>query len=140
MPDPAKDEADALLPDFITQEPCPWRGRRFPDLSDELKEQFLDMPLRIVKIETHDPDQVRDPFVRLQAGMPLNSQEKRDAWPGQFTEFVLKLGGKPNVTHCPGHDFLNVLMRAHKFKDLGRFRQLAAQIAMLFLTRREGGK
>ena len=116
-------------------------GRGFPDLSDELKEQFLDTLLRIVKIETHDPNQARDLFVRLQAGMPLNSQEKRDAWPGQFTEFVLKLGGKPTVPRYPGHDFFNILMRAGKSKkDRGRFRQLTAQIAMLFLTRREEGK
>ena len=73
--------------------------------------------------------------------MPLNSQEKRDAWPGQFTEFVLKLGGKPNVPRYPGHDFFNILMRAGRStKDRGRFRQLAAQIAMLFLTRRKDGK
>ena len=106
----------------------------------ELKEQFLDTTLRIVKIETHNPNQARDLFVRLQAGMPLNSQEKRDAWPGQFTEFVLKLAGKPNVARYPGHDFFNVLMRAHRSKDRGRFRQLAAQIALLLLTRREGGR
>ena len=139
--DPVKDAAEARFPDFITQESCPWGGRGFPDLSDELKEQFLDTLLRVVKIETHDPNQARDLFVRLQAGMPLNSQEKRDAWPGQFTEFVLKLGGKPNVPRYPGHDFFNVLMRAGKaIKNRGRFRQLAAQIAMLFLTRREEGK
>ena len=138
--DPVKDEADARFPDFIKQERCPWGGRGFPDLSDELKEQFLDTTLRIVKIETHNPNQARDLFVRLQAGMPLNSQEKRDAWPGQFTEFVLKLGGKPNVPRYPGQDFFNVLMRAGRSKDRGRFRQLAAQIAMLFLTWREDGK
>ena len=138
--DPVKDEADARFPDFIKQEPCPWGGRGFPDLSEELKEQFLDTPLRIVKIETNNPNQARDLFVRLQAGMPLNSQEKRDAWPGQFTEFVLKLGGKPNVSRYPGHDFFNVLMGAGRSKDRGRFRQLAAQIAMLFLTWRENGK
>ena len=138
--DPVKDEADARFPDFIKQEPCPWGGRGFPDLSEELKEQFLDTTLRIVKIETNNPNQARDLFVRLQAGMPLNSQEKRDAWPGQFTEFVLKLGGKPNVSRYPGHDFFNVLMGAGRSKDRGRFRQLAAQIAMLFLTWREDGK
>ena len=138
--DPVKDASDARFPDFITQQPCPWGGLAFPDLSDELKEQFLETPLRIVKIETHDPDQARDLFVRLQAGMPLNSQEKRDAWPGQFTDFVLKLGGKPNVQRYPGHDFFNVLMGANRTKDRGKFRQLAAQIAMLLLTRSNDGK
>ena len=53
---------------------------------------------------------------------------------------MLKLGGKPHVPRYPGHDFFNVLMRANRSKDRGRFRQLAAQIAMLFLTRREDGK
>ena len=138
--DPVKDEAEARYPDFIAREECPWGGRRFPELTDELKKQFLETPLRIVKIETHDPNQARDLFVRLQAGMPLNSQEKRDAWPGQFTEFVLKLGGKPNVARYPGHDFFNVLMQAKRSTDRGRVRQLAAQIAMLFLTRRKNGK
>ena len=138
--DPVKDEANARFPDFIAREPCPWGGRGFPELSDDLKKQFLDTSLRIVKIKTHDPNQARDLFVRLQAGMPLNSQERRDAWPGKFTEFVLKLGGKPNVARYPGHDFFNVLMRANRTTDRGRFRQLAAQITMLFLTRRKNGK
>ena len=138
--DPVNDEADARFPDFITREPCPWGGRGFPELTDELKKQFLDTSLRIVKIEMHHSDQAKDLFVRLQAGMPLNSQEKRDAWPGQFTEFVLKLGGKPNVARYPGHDFFNVLMRANQSTDRGKVRQLAAQIAMLFLTRRKDGK
>jgi hypothetical protein len=70
--------------------------------------------------------------------MPLNSQEKRDAWPGQFTDFVLGLAGKPGVARYPGHDFFNELMRASKVQDRGRFRQLAAQVALLFLTRRKG--
>ena len=59
--------------------------------------------------------------------------------PGQFTDFVLKLGGKPNVPRYPGHDFFNVLMRARRSKDRGKLRQLAAQIAALFLTRRKDG-
>ena len=136
--DPVKDNAEARFPDFITREPCPWGGQGFPELSDELQQQFLNTPLRIVKIETN-PNQARDLFVRLQSGMPLNSQEKRDAWPGQFTDFVLKLGGKPNVDRYPGHDFFNILMGAGGSKDRGKFRQLAAQIAMLFLTRHENG-
>lgn len=136
--DPVKDEAEARFPDFIKKQPCPWGGRLFQDITDDLKEKFLNALLRIVQIETHDPDEARDLFVRLQAGMPLNSQEKRDAWPGQFTDFVLRLGGKPGLARYPGHDFFNVLMRAGKVKDRGKFRQLAAQIAMLFFTRRGG--
>lgn len=69
--------------------------------------------------------------------MPLNSQEKRDAWPGQFTDFVLRLGGKSGLAQYPGHDFFNVLMKAKTTQDRGKFRQLAAQLAALFFTHRE---
>jgi hypothetical protein len=136
--DPVKDEAEARFPDFIKHQPCAWARRTFNELSQETKAAFLDAPLRIVRIETHNPNEARDLFVRLQSGMPLNSQEKRDAWPGQFTDFVLRLGGKPGIARYPGHDFFNILMGAKKVQDRGKFRQLAAQIAMLYLTRRKG--
>ena len=71
--------------------------------------------------------------------MPLNAQEKRDAWPGQFTDFVLRLGGKPGIAKYSGHDFFNDLMRARRAQDRGKFRQLAAQLAMLFSTHRTNG-
>lgn len=134
--DPVKDEAEARFPDFIKRQPCPWGMKFFHDLSEEMRTRFLDAPLRIVQIETHDPNEARDLFVRLQSGMPLTSQEKRDAWPGQFTDFVLRLGGKPGLDRYPGHDFFNILMGAQRVQDRGKFRQLAAQIAMLYLTRR----
>lgn len=137
--DPIKDEAEARFPDFIKKQPCPWGGRSFTDLSEELKQKFLDNPLRIVQIKTDNQNEARDLFVRLQAGMPLNSQEKRDAWPGEFTDFVLRLGGKSGLARYPGHDFFNVLMRAQRVQDRGKFRQLAAQIAILFFTRRREG-
>ena len=133
--DPVKDEAEARFPDFIKRHPCPWAQSSFHDLSETIKASFLDAPLRIVQIETHDPNEARDLFVRLQSGMPLNSQEKRDAWPGQFTDYVLRLGGKPGLARYPGHDFFNILMGAQKVQDRGKFRQLAAQIAMLYFTK-----
>jgi hypothetical protein len=138
--DPIKDESEARFPDFIKKQPCPWGGKLFDELGDELKEKFLDTPLRIVQIETHDSNEARDLFVRLQSGMPLNSQEKRDAWPGQFTDFVLRLGGKLGIARYPGHDFFNVLMGAKKVQDRGKIRQLAAQIAILYFTRRADGR
>jgi 5-methylcytosine-specific restriction endonuclease McrA len=137
--DPVKDEAEARFPDFIKRQPCPWGGKAFAELAEEHQASFLATSLRIVQIETHDSNEARDLFVRLQAGMPLTSQEKRDAWPGQFTDFILRLGGKPGLARYPGHDFFNELMGAQKVKDRGKFRQLAAQLAMLFLKRQEGG-
>lgn len=137
--DPIKDEKEARFPDFVKKQPCPWARKSFQELSQKQKENFLNTTLRMVQIETHDPNEARDLFVRLQSGMPLNSQEKRDAWPGQFTDFVLRLGGKPGLARYPGHDFFNILMRARKVQDRGKFRQLAAQIAMLYFTRRSKG-
>lgn len=134
-----KDEAEARFPDFVKRQPCPCGGKTFRDLSEELRQQLLETPPQIVQIETDDPNEARDLFVRLQAGMPLNSQEKRDAWPGQFTDFILGLGGKSGLAKYPGHSFFNDLMKASRTRDRGKFRQLAAQLSMLFLTRRDGG-
>lgn len=138
--DPVLDEELARFPAFIKNQPCPWGGQTFDDIAQDLQRQFLETQLRIVRIETHDANEARDLFVRLQAGMPLNSQEKRDAWPGQFTDFVLKLGGKAGIDRYPGHEFFNVLLGARHTKDRGKIRQLAAQIAVLYFSRRESGR
>jgi len=90
-------------------------------------------------IETDVPNEARDLFIRLQAGMPLNSQEKRDAWPGNFTEYILKLAGKPQISRYPGHDFFNRVMKAGT-NNRGEFRQQAAQMVMLYRTRSETGR
>lgn len=134
--DPIADFAEARFPDFVKRQQCPWGRKSFQELTQSLKDTFLTAPLQAVRIETHDANEARDLFVRLQSGMPLNSQEKRDAWPGQFTDFILRLGGKPGLARYPGHDFFNILLRAQKVQDRGKFRQLAAQISMLYLTRK----
>ena len=96
---------------------------------------MLETRLSVVLIETDDANEARDLFIRLQAGMPLNPQEKRDAWPGHFTEYILKLAGKPEAGY-QGHEFFTMVMNA-KTKNRGQFRQLAAQMVMLYLTRRQ---
>ena len=112
--DPVKDEAEARFPAFVKEQPCPWGGKDFEHLTRELQQRFLNTPLPVVMIETQDQNEVRDLFIRLQAGMPLNSQEKRDAWPGNFTEYILKVGGKPVLPRYPGHDFFVKVMKAKK--------------------------
>jgi hypothetical protein len=136
--DPVKDAEEARFPSFIQEQPCPWGGKNFDELEHGLQELFLNTKLSVVMIETGVANEARDLFIRLQAGMPLNSQEKRDAWPGNFTEFVLKIGGKPQVAKYPGHDFFPVVMKA-KTQKRGEFRQLAAQMIMLYMTHRESG-
>lgn len=98
--------------------------------------------LPVVMIETDDSadsrNEARDLFIRLQAGMPLNAQEKRDAWPGDFTDFILEIGGKPEIERYPGHGFFNDVVRPSK-KNRGDCRQLAAQMLMLLMAQRESG-
>ena len=137
--DPITDEVTARFPAFLKAEPCPWAKKTFDELSEELKERFLETKISVAMIETDQVNEVRDLFVRLQSGLPLNHQETRDAWPGDFTEFVLKLGGKPELARYPGHGFFVNVLGMKPSRDRGKTRQLAAQLAMLFLTRRAHG-
>lgn len=137
--DPIRDDAEAKFPAFLKKQPCPWGGKTFESLPQEFKDRFLNTILSITKIETNDANEVRDLFVRLQSGLPLNAQETRDAWPGQFTDFILALGGKPEVARYQGHPFFQGPMGLNSKSDRGKARQFAAQIAMLFFSRRENG-
>ena len=130
----------ARFPAFIqdTQKhPCPWGGRDFDNLPDEWKNMLLEKELPVAFIRDADDNEVRDLFVRLQAGFPLNEQEKRDSLPGEFTDFILKLGGKPDRVGYPGHQLFTGLMGLKPGTDRGRTRQLAAQIVILFMERRK---
>lgn len=135
--DPIADESEARFPAFIKAAPCPWAAKKFSDLEPDMQEGFLDKLINVAMIETNEANEVRDLFVRLQSGAPLNHQETRDAWPGNFTELVLKLGGKPEVPRYQGHTFFRNVMRMKPSSDRGKTRQLAAQVAMSLLTKRK---
>jgi len=136
---PIDDDAQARFPVFLKSQPCPWGGKEFHALTEQLQNHFLDTKLAIARITSDDTNEVRDLFVRLQAGLPLNGQERRDAWPGHFTDFILKLGGKPELARYPGHLFFQRVMRMKPRSDRGKTRQLSAQITMLCLLRRANG-
>lgn len=129
--DPIKDDSVARFPSFIKNSLCPWAGKDFIGLEDEYKQKFNDTELFIVKVTTDNEDEARDLFIRLQAGLPLNGQEKRDAWPGNYTEFVLHFGGKKELVRYAGHDFFRKHIKQSS-ADRGEVRQLCAQIGMLF--------
>ena len=136
--DPIKDDKSARFPIFIKNMPCPWAGCDYYSLPVELKEKFDNTELSIVKVTTDVEDEARDLFIRLQAGLPLNAQEKRDAWPGGFTEFTLKFGGKSELLRYPGHEFFHKLI-FDKSVDRGEIRTLCAQIGMLFFEKATEG-
>ena len=136
------DDENARFPTFLqdTQKyPCPWGGKDFHSLSEELQTQLLKATLSVALITEATEDEVRDLFVRLQAGLSLNAQEKRDSLPGEFTRFILNIGGKPQLVGNPGHEFFTNVLRMKPETDRGRSRQLAAQIAILFLERHRQG-
>ena len=136
--DPVKDDRVARFPKFIRESICPWARCDFMGLSEDLRQRFLKTEIFIVKVNTDVEDEARDLFIRLQAGLPLNAQEKRDAWPGGFTELVLKFGGKREITRFPGHDFFRHLVK-NSSTDRGEVRQLCAQICMLYFERATRG-
>jgi len=137
--DPIADAAAAKFPSFIQKQPCPWAHKNFEGLGEELQARFLEASIPVAKIETKDANEVRDLFVRLQGGVPLSAQERRDAFPGNFTDFILQIGGKPEIVRYPGHDFFVRSLGMKPGQDRGKTRQLAAQIAVLFFHRRSNG-
>lgn len=137
--DPIADDREAMFPNFVKMQPCPWGRKDFRQLPADLQDRFLKTPLAVVKITTGNENEARDLFIRLQAGLPLNAQETRDAWAGHFTDFVLRVGGKPQLARYPGHRFFQRILGMKPGSDRGKTRQLAAQLFMLFFSRRHHG-
>lgn len=83
------------LPASVATAPAPWSARKFSELGTELRQQLQNTDLRVFVINhpTSD-DEVRDLFIRLQAGTALTRQQVRDAWPGPISPFVESIGGK----------------------------------------------
>lgn len=133
------DDPKARFPAFLQSQPSPWSGEDIHGFSDELKTQLLNTKIPVAYITTDNDHEVRDLFVRLQSGFPLNAQEKRDSYPGDFVDFILSIGGKPEIAKYPGHLFFQRVLKMKPRSDRGKTRQLAAQIAMLYLERRKQG-
>ena len=135
--DPRTENDKAKFPRFLLEQPCPWGGKFFRELPPDLQASLRETTLLLAMIQSDDTNEVRDLFIRLQAGSALNAQERRDAMPGGMNEFVLRLGGKPDIPSYPGHDFFKEVMGARPRSDRGKTRQLAAQITSLLLAQRE---
>lgn len=99
--DPSEDSG-FRFPNFVKDIPCPWGGKRFAELLEELQLKLKNHKIVVYEITTTNEDSIRDLFIRLQGGTPLTPQDKRDSWPGNFTEFVLRVGGKSGVDRWPG--------------------------------------
>ena len=120
--DPSEDSG-FRFPNFVKDIPCPWGGKRFGELPEELQIQLKNHRVVVYEITTENENSIRDLFIRLQGGTPLTPQDKRDSWPGNFTEFVLKVGGKSGVDKWFG---LPLFKEIAKASNESRRRQLVA--------------
>jgi len=142
LPDPKKAKPGTVLPPGTT-EPPPWTGKKFEDLAAEEKERLLGRELLVIEMTADHPNEVRDLFIRLQAGTPLTAQEKRDAWPGDFTNFVIRHAGKPGHSLSNPKPFFTLFPRSrgisvddgvHYVDGLAETRMFFAGLAMTMIT------
>lgn len=132
--DPMKDLKTGLA-HFQKGQPIAWAGKAFDALPEALRAIFLATPLHVIFVETDDDNEVRDLFIRLQAGLPLSAQEKRDAWPGEFTKFIIETAGKVSGREkWMGHDFFHKVLKGSAAR--GNMRKLCASMFMQFYSRR----
>lgn len=122
------------LPNSLRTGPAPWGGQKFSRLTEELQQAFEKTRLTVVLIHTDRADEVRDLFIRLQAGTALTRQEVRDAWPGNLGPFVVRLAGKKESE--PEFRLPFRLDSSDEDEDpFGPNRQFVAQLLLLYLTR-----
>lgn len=97
MPDPQKEATGSVIPSLLqAQAQAGWHGKKFDELPPGDQERLKNRDLLVVEMREEAKNEVRDLFIRLQAGTPLTAQQKRDAWPGNFTLFVIRHAGKPD--------------------------------------------
>lgn len=111
LPDPKRARPGTIVPVDPANLPA-WAGKKFQELEQEDRERLLNHELLVVEIDA-DRNEVRDLFIRLQAGTPLTAQEKRDAWPGDFTNFVIQHAGKPGHRLSQPKPYFNQFRRAN---------------------------
>lgn len=105
-------------------------------MTPDLQTAFKKTPVTVFLITTDAADEVRDLFVRLQAGTALTSQEVRDAWPGNLGPFIVRLAGKLNSRPEFRLPFrLDASDDDEGYDPYGPNRQFVSQLLLLYLSR-----
>ena len=116
-----------------------WQGLTYDKLPADLQMVFDEHMLEAYCITgAVNDDEVRDLFIRLQAGKPLTPQQVRDAWPGPIGPFVEQLAGKldrvPSLTL-----FAKIDRRGSKEEEATdkrvNHRVICAQLLLLYMER-----
>jgi hypothetical protein len=145
LPDPQKEAPGSVVPSLL-KSPSAWHGKKYEELPAADQKNLLGRELQVVYMQEETPNEVRDLFIRLQAGTPLTAQEKRDAWPGDFTTFVIRHAGKPNHPDSSPKPFFKLVCRGknkalsvddgeHYVDGLADTRKFFAGLAMTIMIR-----
>src|SRR5262249_3440338 len=110
LPDAKKETPGSVVPSLLQTMPA-CHGEQVEELSPEDKDLLRNRELQVVEMREEAKNEVRDLFIRLQAGTPLTAQEKRDAWPGHFTLFVIRHAGKPGHPESNPKSFFKLVTR-----------------------------
>jgi hypothetical protein len=150
LPDPTKEMSGTVIPTLLLSLPA-WHGKKFDELPQEDRDRLLNRKLLVVEMREEAKNEVRDLFIRLQGGTPLTAQEKRDAWPGNFTLFVIRHAGKPAHRESNPKPFFKLVMRGkgkplsvddgdHYIDGLADTRKFFAGLAMTIMVRARSGE
>ena len=139
--DPNAEKDEFKFPNLVKGEKCDWAKKTFSQLED-LKETFLNQRIVIFEISTDKKDKVRDLFIRLQGGTPLSAQDKRDAWPGKFTKYILQVAGKKALSKAEGRGTIGWPFFREVVRNTteSQKRALAAQLAMIYFNKMESNQ
>ena len=143
LPNAQKSGPGIIVPFGAADQPS-WVGKKFDELAPDDRARLLKRELLVVEMTADHPNEVRDLFIRLQAGTPLTAQEKRDAWPGDFTNFVIRHAGKPGHPLSNPRRFFSLFPRSrgltvddgdHYVDGLAEVRKFLAGLAMTIMVR-----
>jgi len=131
------------LPLSMRSTAAPWEGRRYADLSSELREKFHNCLVQAYLVkEVANSDEVRDLFIRLQSGTALTRQQVRDAWPGELGPRIVRWAGK--LTVSPKFKFFDAVDGRGTRDDeddtndaFVKHRTTCAQLCQILLARQE---
>ena len=138
--------ANSRFPAHLRDLPCPWANRTYETLNPADRQRFDGAQLTIAKVVDADDNEVRDLFIRLNSGSALRPQERRDALPGAFCEFVNELGGRMHRTLegkkrlNGGHGLFVELMKLNPMSDKGATREFVARLVVLLFNYRRDGR
>lgn len=89
------DFADNKFPLSEKYSPAELAGKFYRDLPEKVRETFRSYVVTIVKIRGFSDEEIRDLFRRINSGVPLNTAERLNAYPGDIVPTVRKLSEHP---------------------------------------------